>query len=398
MMPEAAHWSSLDQLKLSPSHQVAAHCPGPNSAATSANASNSRPAAGVTAHSNPIHFQQLRRQAERLSHTNVHSHHPCAKYFRDVRRTLSILTVVGTSIANNSGSFSLPLFRGERWRHNMSVTEQAHAPVHWKTYEGFGDLARDRARRPAKQQSAGSINVGNAERKVSLASGTILALAGLSRRDLPGLIVAGIGGSLLYRGATGHCSAYKALGVSTADSQSSHRQLTQSSSTVDITQSFLIDRPADELYKFWRNFENLPDVMSHLQSVEDKGDGLSHWRADAPNLYGGYVEWDAKITADEPNKRIAWQSLPDSSLQNEGSIEFERAPGDRGTLVRVTMHYSPPAGQAGHFIAKLFGSAPDQQIREDLRRFKQLMEVGEAPTIEGQSHGSCTGLGILRQS
>ncbi len=274
----------------------------------------------------------------------------------------------------------------------MSSTEQSLTQPTWLRYEGFEDLARAKADRSERPRADLTVNVGKGERKVSLAAGAIMAFAGLRRRDLPGLIAAGIGGALLYRGSTGHCSAYKALGVSTAGSAQAGKEHAHRGD-VDVVQSFLIDRPADELYKFWRSFENLPDVMSHLQSVMEMGDGTSHWRADAPALYGGYIEWDAEITADEPNKRIAWRSLLDSHLQHEGSIEFQKAAGDRGTLVRVTMHYSPPAGQAGHLIAKLFGDSPEQQIREDLRRFKRLMEVGEAPTTEGQSHGSCGDVG-----
>jgi uncharacterized membrane protein len=279
---------------------------------------------------------------------------------------------------------------------SMSVQTQTHPA--WLRYKGFEELARDRANRSAQRTSAGSTNVGNSERTISLASGAILAIAGLSRRDVPGLVLAGIGGSLLYRGATGHCSAYKALGVNTAEDGSAKREHVRSRAQVDIVQSFLIDRRAEELYKFWRNFENLPGVMSHLQSVEVTDDRHSHWRADAPALYGGYIEWDAEIITDEPNRRLAWRSLSGSQIQHEGAIEFQKAPGDRGTLVRVTMHYSPPAGQAGRLLAKLFGDSPEQQIREDLRRFKRLMEVGETPTTEGQTHGSCMGLGKLRRS
>jgi len=280
----------------------------------------------------------------------------------------------------------------------MSTSAQTQNHPTWLRYEGFEELARDRANRSGRRPSPNGVNVGSSERNVSLASGAILAIAGLSRRDVPGLLLAGIGGSLMYRGATGHCSAYQALGVNTAEGDSDNRHQERSRGQVDIAQSFLIDRPAEELYKFWRNFENLPDVMSHLQSVEVTDDRHSHWRADAPALYGGYIEWDAEITTDEPNQRLAWRSLSGSQIQHEGAIEFQKAPGDRGTLVRVRMHYSPPAGQAGRLLAKLFGDSPEQQIREDLRRFKRLMEVGEAPTVEGQTHGSCMGLGKLRRS
>jgi uncharacterized membrane protein len=243
-------------------------------------------------------------------------------------------------------------------------------------------MIRQRRQRKSRNQA----NVGQTERIVSVAAGSILTLLGLGRRDALGLVIGGVGGGLLYRGATGHCHTYQALGIDSTDGE------TQGG--IHVSQSFLVDKSPDELYAYWRNFENLPQIMSHLKSVQVLADGRSHWVATAPAIVGGKVEWDAEITADEPYSRIEWRSLPGSLVEHQGSVQFVRAPGDRGTAVRVVMDYSPPAGRLGHWVAKLFGEAPDQQIREDLRNFKRTMEIGEPLTTAGQPRGSCLGWGL----
>jgi uncharacterized membrane protein len=234
-------------------------------------------------------------------------------------------------------------------------------------------------------------NVSQGERLVSAAAGAILALQGVARRDLTGALIAGVGSALIYRGATGHCAVYQRLGVNTAHDGEQAGASTQPG--IHITESFLINRAPEELYNFWRNFENFPQFMTHLESVTKTDDRRSHWVAKAPAIYGGKVEWDAEITSDEPNSRIAWRALPDSDVQHRGEVRFTRARGDRGTMVRVELDYNPPAGQLGRWLAKLFGEEPEQQVRDDLRNFKRLIEIGEAPTTEGQPHGTCLGRG-----
>ena len=235
-------------------------------------------------------------------------------------------------------------------------------------------------------------NVSEGERMVSLASGAILALLGLGRRDLTGLLIAGVGGGLLYRGATGQCSMYQALGINTAAEDDAHPEKRTNQGT-HVAQSFLINRSPQELYDYWRNFDNLPRIMSHLESVQVIDDRRSHWVAKAPAIAGGKVEWDAETTIDEPNSRIAWRSLPGADVDNAGSVQFIPALGDRGTIVRVVMDYRPPAGMLGKWVAKLSGEDPQVQVREDMRNFKRIMECGEVPTIVGQPRGTCTGTG-----
>jgi uncharacterized membrane protein len=154
---------------------------------------------------------------------------------------------------------------------------------------------------------------------------------------------------------------------------------------VRIEKVVAIDRTAHELYAFWRQIENLPRFMRHLESVRVVGQTRSHWTAHGPA--GSRVEWDAEIVDDRPGELIAWRSLPGADLDNAGSVRFERAPGGRGTFVRVRMEYNPPGGFFGASVAKLLGEDPDTQVQRDLYRFKQVMETGQVTTTEGQPAG-----------
>ncbi|HEX8501762.1 MAG TPA: SRPBCC family protein [Pyrinomonadaceae bacterium] len=159
---------------------------------------------------------------------------------------------------------------------------------------------------------------------------------------------------------------------------------------VPVNKSIIVDVTPEEAYQFWHDFENLPLFMRYLESVNVTGEGRSHWVAKAP---GGTVEWDAEITEDLPDRLIAWRSLEGSEVANSGSVRFEQATGGRGTVVRVELNYTPPGGAAGALAAKLLGEDPDGQMQIDLRRFKQVMEVGEVVV----SDGTLTGEGYTEQ-
>jgi len=154
---------------------------------------------------------------------------------------------------------------------------------------------------------------------------------------------------------------------------------------VEVHQTITINRPVEELYRYWRDFRNLPRVMTHLESVQADGDGRSHWRAKAPA--GMTVEWDAEITEDRPNQLIAWRSVG-GQVDNGGRVRFVPAPGGQGTEVHVEMRYDPPGGALGHWFAKLFGESPEQQVYDALRHFKQVMETGEVVLSEGSFDGT----------
>jgi uncharacterized membrane protein len=145
-------------------------------------------------------------------------------------------------------------------------------------------------------------------------------------------------------------------------------------------------RSRDELYAFWRDFTNLPRIMEHLESVEVLDDRRSRWTVKGPA--GRSVHWDAVIHNEIPGELIAWKSAEDADVPNAGSVHFTDAPGGRGTEVRVVIEYDPPAGKLGVAVARLFGEEPGVQVREDLRRFKQLVETGEMPVSEVPGQGA----------
>jgi uncharacterized membrane protein len=146
---------------------------------------------------------------------------------------------------------------------------------------------------------------------------------------------------------------------------------------VHVRESIRLEVPLAEVFRFWRRLENLPRFMTHLERVTESSGGKSHWVAVGPG--GLAVKWDAEIINEVENKLMAWQSLPGSDVVTAGSVNFASARAGRSTEVSVHLQYAPPAGKAGALIASLFGREPSQTIREDLRRFKQLLEAGEIP-------------------
>jgi uncharacterized membrane protein len=226
-----------------------------------------------------------------------------------------------------------------------------------------------------QQSETSHVNVGDMERVISAVSGGTLAIYGLSRGTIGGLFLAGVGGALAYRGLSGHCSIYCALGLSTAEDHGPMTSIPAGSGT-KIEHTTTINRPADDLYLFWSHFENLPNFMRHLKSVNRIDGRRSHWVAKAP--LGMSVEWDAEVHTARPNELISWRSLPGSQVDTAGSVHFTPVQSGRATAVRVVMKYDAPAGKAGAAIANWFGEAPEQQIVEDLKEFKRLMEAGQS--------------------
>ena len=157
---------------------------------------------------------------------------------------------------------------------------------------------------------------------------------------------------------------------------------------IHVETSIAINKSPEELYAFWRDFQNLPIFMKNLESVTEMDRWNSHWVA--KGLGGARVEWDAEVYNEEENKLIAWRSLENADVVNAGSVRFEKAPEGRGTYVRVTMNYNPPAGKLGATVAQLLGAEPLQLIKKDLRRLKQVLEAGEIATIAGQTSGRAT--------
>jgi uncharacterized membrane protein len=219
------------------------------------------------------------------------------------------------------------------------------------------------------------INVGQAERLASLAGGAFLAGYGLTRGTSAGMLLSVVGAAFAYRGWTGHCHLYQALGMSSADH--SDQTAIPSGQGIKLEESITIGRPAEELFQFWRKLDNLPRVMRHVASVEQISPTRSRWRAQG---LMGEVEWEAEIIEERKNEMISWRSVEGSTVGTAGSVHFRPAPADRGTEVRVVLSYNPPAGRAGHTLAWLAGRDPATQVREDLRNFKRLMETGAPAT------------------
>ena len=224
------------------------------------------------------------------------------------------------------------------------------------------------------------VNVGPVERGISVVTGMGLLSYVLARRPRMSILLALDAGYMLYRGMTGHDLIYQTLEINRAQ-ENGHQG-------IQVERSVTVNRPRDQLFRIWRNFENLPRFMKHLKSVrvDPSSDGKrSHWVALAP--LDRTIEWDSEVVEERENELLVWKSLPGSPVESMGRVEFKDAPGGRGTILHVSMQYNPPAGSLGAAFAKLFGKEPGQEIREGLRQFKQMMETGEIATVEGQPSG-----------
>jgi uncharacterized membrane protein len=224
-------------------------------------------------------------------------------------------------------------------------------------------------------------NVGDKERIVSSLAGAGLAAYGLSHLRPGSLLLAGVGGALIYRGVSGRCMAYRALGIDTA--HGSPATVVPAQHGAKVEQSIVIERSPAELYSFWREFDNLPRVMHHLKSVEVIDRLRSRWVADGP--LGKEVEWEAEVFNDVENELIAWRSLPGGDIATAGSVRFTSLPGERGTTVTVSLKYDPPAGKVGAYVASLTGADPGKTIADDLAQFKRLMESSSTREPQQQS-------------
>lgn len=208
-----------------------------------------------------------------------------------------------------------------------------------------------------------------------LLGGTLLALGLRSRSTLGTLLLGGAGAGLGYLAWKGSNPVAPALKI----------EVGTDPGEVVVRDAVTIARPVSGLYEYWRRLENLPRLMSHLESVEVLDGNRSKWTVKAP--LGQHVSWEAERTAEEQDRRIAWQSLPGSMIENSGEVLFREAPGARGTEIVVRLSYRPPLGTTGAVIARAFGQEPAQQLRDDLMRFKREQELGFNPTTNGQTSG-----------
>jgi len=224
---------------------------------------------------------------------------------------------------------------------------------------------------PRRQHST---NVGQPERLISVIAGGALAAYGIRKRSWGGAALAAFGGVLAYRGLTGHCHMYRAIGVASSPRSKGRNISVPYELGIRVDAEVNIAKPREELYRFWRNLENLPRFMQHIESVKEIDNKHSHWVVKAPARRS--VQWKAEIINEVENELIGWRSLPGADVDNAGSVHFKTAPDGKSTLVRIALQYNPPGGLVGALLARLFGEEPSQQIREDLLRFKRLMETG----------------------
>lgn len=238
---------------------------------------------------------------------------------------------------------------------------------------------------PTTMRHTATVNLAKWERVASLLGGGALLTYGLMRRGKAGFALAAASVPLMERAATGHSRVYQKLGVHTDRRQGRNLGVPYELGT-RVDKSITIDRPPEELYRYWRNLENLPRFMKNVESVRMLDEKRSHWVVKGP--MGRQIEWEAEIVNEVEPKVIGWRSVPGRSrVDTGGSVRFEPAPGNRGTEVHVSLQYNPPGGDVGAVIAKMLGGDPATKIEDDLRRFKQLMEAGEIATVQGQTSG-----------
>ncbi|GAA4325788.1 SRPBCC family protein [Flaviaesturariibacter amylovorans] len=249
--------------------------------------------------------------------------------------------------------------------------------------ENYGSWHADNEFQPTEGQS-GVVNVGQTERLFSTAMGAFLLSSGLSnlfRHPVNGLLKTAIGGYLMYRGASGHCPLYSTIGK-TRD--------VERTQAINIRTNLIVNKPKDEVYRFWRKLENLPLFMKHLASVTEIDEKHSHWEAVIPGGIGR-IKWNAEIVKEEEGYLIGWQSIPNATISNAGKVVFHDALGGQGTELEVVISYHAPAGELGAGIAKALNPVFERIIRQDVMNFKEYIETKHGATGSGASAAATSG-------
>jgi len=209
------------------------------------------------------------------------------------------------------------------------------------------------------------------EKWVAFGAGAILLVGAARARSFTRVCLAAASAPLLYRSFTGQWPEFLTPWLPSSDTKIA----LAGDRGIHVRESIRVARRIDEVYRFWRRLENLPQFMTHLKSVTETSDKQSHWVANGPGGVG--VEWDAEIIHQVLNQRIGWRSLADADVVSAGSVNFDCADDEPSTTVTVHLQYAPPAGRAGEFVASLLGALPSEMIREDLQRLKALLEDGD---------------------
>ncbi|WP_411279030.1 SRPBCC family protein [Gemmatimonas sp.] len=245
--------------------------------------------------------------------------------------------------------------------------------------EHSGSDDRRLRRETTRQGRSDYVNVSATERIASAVAGGFLTTFGLRRRGTAGYSMALLGAELLYRGASGHCKAYSVLGVSTKEHvEAGLPAEVDHARSIRVRQSVYVERPREELFAMWRDFSTLPQFMDHLDRVDVLSPTHSHWVVAGPA--GSTVEWDAEIVDERENEWIAWRTVEPAQVPNNGTVMFCEM-SDGGTDVFVTLEAQPPAGKFGDLVARMFGRAPNRQVRRALERFKEMAESRNSPEL-----------------
>lgn len=246
---------------------------------------------------------------------------------------------------------------------------------------------------PPNERGTHHINVGENERIISILLGGPLALFGLTRGSMGGLVWALLGGGMIYRGVRGHSYLYELLGLNTVKESPDTIANLPGNQGIKVERAVTINCPADELYRFWRNFENAPRFMKDVESVQVIDNSHSHWMAKTP--LGTTIEWDAEVIDERENRLISWRANGWTIAPSAGTVRFEPATGGRGTVARLELEYKQLKGPIGTALAKFLGKIPENEARDDMRNFKELMEAGEIATTKGQPTGQRSFLGRM---
>ncbi|HLO92664.1 MAG: YgaP-like transmembrane domain [Chloroflexota bacterium] len=215
-------------------------------------------------------------------------------------------------------------------------------------------------------------NVGPTDRIMSITAGTVMLVSALTRKRVSKINLL-LSGYFLFRGVTGHCAAYKyLLHTDTLEEPSEH---------ITIRASVNINRSTSEVYTFWRRLENLPLFMEHLENVNQIDNKLSEWRAKIPGGIGT-ISWRANILKEIPDRHISWHSLPNSDVENYGTVNFRESGADM-TQVDAEISYRAPGGVLGENVAKLLTPVFKNMVKKDIKNLKEYMETGNNPTTNG---------------
>ncbi|MFU8807276.1 MAG: SRPBCC family protein [Bradymonadaceae bacterium] len=233
-------------------------------------------------------------------------------------------------------------------------------------------MAQNRSEMMKKEQG-GLMNTENLNTPqiASMLGGGAMMAYGLAKRGVRGMIMAAAGGGLLFLGMR-----QSGMGQGMSRRMSKGRK-------IEIEETIIVDRPIEDVFEFWSNFENFPRFMKHIESVERRGDRGSHWAAAVP-VMDATLDWDAEMTEIRDNEIISWRSIKDADIYNEGTVRFRQLPDGQRTEVTARICYQPPAGVLGTVAAKFLNVIPRSFVKNDMESFKEIVESEEGIGMTGE--------------